>query len=398
MKVEYQALIDAPIGKVRKLKILHVITGLGTGGAEALLFRLSTGQSEFEHEVVALAGRDWYTPLLEDHGIKVHHLNINSPAAVARGFLTLGRLMKRSRPEIVQSWMYGPNLVAGLLAKRHGVPVVWGIHSSSLEGLGLATRLSARICSLLSDRVPSRIINCSIRSADHHASIGYSRNSTVIVHNGYDGKSFFPDEDLRFSARSELGIEPGTFVIGCIARWNPRKDVPNLLQALHLLNASRLPIQTILVGRDLDTANRELARSLEALQCAGPVRALGHRSDLPALARAFDIHVLPSATEAFPNVVAETMLSGTPNVVTNVGDAALIVGDSGWVVPRRDPAQFALAIEGAFHEWRGNSKRWQLRRTEARRLIADRFSFERMVQGYEQVWRDIVDAESREVG
>jgi glycosyltransferase involved in cell wall biosynthesis len=374
-----------------KALVFHIINGLGAGGAEALLFRLVARKSNFNHEVVALANRDRYTLLLEQHGIPVHHLHISSPLSAAGKLGKLSSLVEASQPQIIEGWMYGSNLAASFLGRKYGVPVVWGIHSSTLHGLGLATRVAARVGGLFSGRLADQIVNCSTRSAELHRRIGYSQSVTV-VHNGYDETTFHPDEDLRSAARRELQIEQDTFLIGSIARWNIRKDVPNLLQALHLLNGRQLPARTILIGGGLDPSNAELVSTMKSLGVARCVSLLGHRTDLEMLARAIDLHVLPSATEAFPNVVAETMLSGTPNVVTDVGDAALIVGDTGWVVPPRDPASLAASIEAAHREWKDNPEQWQKRRATARELIADRFTFERMAQAYEHVWSEVINA------
>jgi glycosyltransferase involved in cell wall biosynthesis len=99
-----------------------------------------------------------------------------------------------------------------------------------------------------------------------------------------------------------------------------------------------------------------------------------------------DLHLLSSITEAFPNAVAETMLSGTPNVATDVGDAAMIVGATGWVVPPRDPSKLAEAIEQAYREFRASPGRWEKRRAAARSRIVENFSLERMVAAYRAIW------------
>ena len=116
----------------------------------------------------------------------------------------------------------------------------------------------------------------------------------------------------------------------------------------------------------------------------------GERTDIPEIARAPDLHVLASiGAEAFPNVVAETMLSGTPNVATDVGDAAFIVGDTGWTVAPGDADALAGAIEQAYLEWANSPDKWRERREAARRRIADNFTIERMVEAYEEVWRKV---------
>jgi glycosyltransferase involved in cell wall biosynthesis len=180
-------------------------------------------------------------------------------------------------------------------------------------------------------------------------------------------------------------------VIGCVARWNAQKDIPNLLAAMSEGKRAGLPFIYVLAGRGLDWQNRELVRRLNDSQCDDIVSLLGERSDIPHLMRAFDLHVLPSCGgEAFPNAVAESMLSATPNVVTDTGDAATIVGDAGWVVQPRDSKGLAHAMRDAFNEYRNNPVEWQQRRMAARARVAERYTFESMAEAYENVWRQAV--------
>jgi glycosyltransferase involved in cell wall biosynthesis len=102
-----------------------------------------------------------------------------------------------------------------------------------------------------------------------------------------------------------------------------------------------------------------------------------------------DLHVLASLTEGFPNVVAETMLSAVPNVVTNVGDSGVIVGETGWIAPAGDPERLAAAIEEARAEWSTTPQKWAERRKAARKRIANSYSLAQMVRAYEEVWREV---------
>ena len=85
------------------------------------------------------------------------------------------------------------------------------------------------------------------------------------------------------------------------------------------------------------------------------------------------------------------MLSGTPNAVTDVGDSARMVGETGWFVPAADPAKLAGAIEEAWREWLDRPAEWENRRERARRRIADNFTFERMAGAYQDVWRKMAN-------
>lgn len=369
-----------------RLRVLHVIGGLELGGAETLLYRLATRPSAgFEHEVICLGPPDWYSSRLEERGVKVTHLGMTSALSAPSTMRRLRRVVRNSRPDIIQSWMYLANVMTSLV--RGSTPIVWGIHGSTLEHLGPASHFCARAGGRGSRWLTDFVVNCSERSARLHDKLGYGAVPNKVIHNGYDPEVFRPDEASRAATRDELSADEGTFLLGSISRWNSQKDIPNLLKALRNLADRGLPLRCLLIGRGLETDNEALADEIRRHGCEQLVVPLGSRTDIPALGRALDLHLLSSSGgEAFPNVVAETMLSGTPNVVTDAGDSVLMVGDTGWVAPPRDAEALARAIREAHSEWAGDQPSWQQRRVEARRRIVERFTFDRMAAAYEKVW------------
>ena len=376
---------------MKPLRVLHVIGGLELGGAETLLYRLATSPSPgIEQEVICLGPRDWYSPLLEEKGIAVHHLGMNSPLSSLRRIPRLRRLIRDRRPDVIQSWMYFANVLSSLSARR--TPVVWGIHGSTLEHLGPPSYFCARAGGRLAARFADFVINCSQRSAELHAALGYSAVPNAVIHNGYDPDAFFPDEGKRRATRAALGIGDGEFLTGSITRWHSQKDIPNLLRALRLAADKGAAMRCLLIGRGMDADNPQLAAEIEKSGCGGIAIPLGSRADISELARALDLHILSSSGgEAFPNVVAETMLSETPNAVTDVGDSGLMVRDTGWSVPARDPEKLATAIGAAWQEWAEKPKAWRRRCQSARRLVSQNYTFDRMAVAYHNVWRRVAE-------
>lgn len=376
----------------RRLRVLHVINDLGPGGAETVLYRLTTCGSAVDHEVICLQAPDWYSIRLNDAGIPVHHLNWTSAASIAP--LPLYRLIKESGADIVQGWMYRSNLIAGIAAKVAGKPVVWNIRCSSLETLRLGSRVLAYVGGALARWIPKFVINCSAQSDELHRNWGYGAVNGAVIANGYDPALLYPDEQARAATRQQLGIASDQFVIGTVGRWHPMKGFPVLLEAAKVLRKRGDGFRILLVGRGLDSSNAELAELIRDSGCEAFVQLLGERGDIPDVARAFDLHVLASvAAEGFPNVVAETLLSGTPNVATDIGDARRIVGDTGWIIPPGDAELLAEAIEAAQREWQSSQTRWQHRREAARNRIVQNFSLDRMVKAYEEVWRKVARAD-----
>lgn len=374
------------------MKVLHILSGLWLGGAETLLYRLLQRNSGFEHEVICMGERNYYSTPFEQLGIVVHHLNMTSVGSALRGTPQLNRLVRSSGADVAQCWMYRANTFGGLAAKAAGIPVAWGIHCSSLEPLNLVSRANVYLGGLLARRVPDFVINCSTKSAELHEKLGYDSAPGAVIHNGYDANGFFIDDAARRRTRRSLGIDDDTFVLGSVARWHPQKDIPNLLRAVEIVVEQGIRLRLLLMGRGLDLTDPGFAAAARDCACGLELLPLGPRADLAELVRALDVHVLSSCgAEAFPNVVAETMLSGVPNVVTDIGDSALMVGDTGWVVPPRDPRRLADAIIEAYGELKESPSEWQGRRLSSRARIAENFTFEAMAEAYEGLWLNLIE-------
>lgn len=375
----------------QRLRVLHVISGLGPGGAESVLFKLATRSDAIDHEVICLGPREWYSDKLEERGIRVHHVDMSSAAAALQGMFRLYWLIKSNPADLVQCWMYRGNVFGGLSSRMAGKPVLWNIRCSDIHLYPRHTRSLARLGGYLARWVPDIVINCSAGSKQQHARIGYDAAPGIVIPNGYDPTIFYPDETARAATHEAIGADRETFLIGSIGRWDTQKGYPTLLRAMKILTGRGVRLRLLLIGRGLDPSNLELAKMIEDCGCRDLVFPLGYRADIAEITRAFDLHVLASRTEGFPNVIAETMLSATPNVATNVGDSRLIIGETGWLISAGDPDQLADAIEDAHCEWVQKPALWAARRERARRRIAENFSLDRMFDAYEQAWRQVAN-------
>jgi glycosyltransferase involved in cell wall biosynthesis len=171
-----------------------------------------------------------------------------------------------------------------------------------------------------------------------------------------------------------------------VARFDPQKDHANLLAALSLLKERGVEYCCVFVGTGVDCANETLTQLISAAGLEKNVQLLGRRNDIPAVMNALDLHVLSSSFgEAFPNVLAEAMACGTPCVTTDVGDAALIIGETGWVVPPEDVGALANSIEKAIMLWQ-DQPGWQKRKRACRKRVEDEFSLSAMVSAYRGAW------------
>lgn len=369
------------------METLHIITGLNDGGAEAVLFRLCAQDRANRHHVVSLMDGGKYGPLLEEIGVSVTALDMPRGRITMAGLWQLWRLVRKLRPDVIQTWMYHADLIGGLigrLARQRNI--VWGIHHTTLVS-GKSQRGTiwvARLCAQLSQWIPRRIVCCAEKSREVHAALGYDHARMRVISNGYDLALFRPDPVAGHSVREELGIDPATPLLGFVARFDPLKDHANLLQALTLLKMRKSVPQCLLVGTGMTSDNSVLTGMITDLGLDGRVLLVGRRNDIPAVMNALDLHVLSSTSEGFPNVLAEAMACGTPCVSTDVGDAADIIGPTGLVVPTRSPETLAGAIAKLLTE--RDTPAWTGRKDAARRHVAERYGIERMVRSYHEVW------------
>lgn len=372
-------------------KIVHIISGLNDGGAEAVLYRLCSSDSTVQHYVVSLMDEGKYGSLLRAAGVPVFCLNMPRGRITLSGLWQLWQLLRRIRPQAVQTWMYHADLIGGVIARLAGVKqIFWGIRHTTLdaEKSRRSTILVARLCARISSRVPSAIICCAQKALEVHRELGYASEKLQIIPNGYDLACFRTNENARVRLRTEWNTG-NRWLIGMVGRFDPLKDHENLLNALTIIKSYGVDFCCVLVGRGLDRDNTRLIAWLTERNLISEVKLLGQRTDVPDVMNALDMHVLSSSSEAFPNVVAEAMACGTPAVVTDVGDAAVIVGETGWVVPPKDPEALASALLQT-HAAMRDKIAWQVRCAAARQRVEDHFSLDRMIKNYHLAWNAAV--------
>jgi glycosyltransferase involved in cell wall biosynthesis len=370
------------------MRVMHVITGLSTGGAETMLLKLlSAASGSMEHVVVSLGDEGTIGPRIAALGVPVHCLGLRRNAPNPFRALSILPLARRIGPQLIQGWMYHGNLMASMaaLALRHKPPVLWNIRQTvyDLRRERWLTAKFIRLGARLSSR-PAAIIYNSQTSATQHESLGYGAEKRVIIPNGFDCQLLRPDEAARKAVRTELGIADDTVLVGLVARYHPMKDHVGFLQAAAMIARSYPQTRFVLAGAGVSSTQPELVKAIQQNELWDCVMLLGERSDIPRLNNAFDIGCSASAWgEGFSNSIGEAMACGVPCAVTDVGDSAYIVADTGLVSPPRAPEALAKAIAGLIEI--GRSGRQQLG-TKARQRIETEFSLPAIVRRYEGLY------------
>lgn len=326
--------------------VLHIVSGLKIGGTEMVLYRLITDVSNdaYRHVVISLSPEGGMEQLFHEAGIELFVLNFKSSPFLQ--FARLISLINSVSPDIVQTWMYHADLVGGLAARVTARKnIIWGVRNTDLNFGGSRVTVWVRwLCARLSSVVPNSIVCAAQASRRTHEALGYSPERMVVVPNGFDLARLQATKLQVQALRLASGLVATDVVIGTLGRFDAAKDPQNFVLAAGLLGRQFPQVKFLMVGRNCDKANTQLMGWIEAKGLASRFVLLGERRDAPVCLAAMDVFCLSSRTEGFPNVVGEAMAMRRACVVTDVGDAAYLLGGCGFVVPKEDSAALALGM------------------------------------------------------
>ena len=362
------------------VRVMHVITGLGQGGAESQLSTLLCAGAPGMGcaSVVSLLPGGVYRTTLEDAGVPVADLGVVRRRSIPLAPLRLAHLIRRFRPHILHAWMYHALLVAtvalGISHRWRDTQLLWGVRCSNMDFSRYNRSLEwvVRSCGRFST-LPDAILFNSETSLAAHRELGFRNPNNQFLDNGIDTSRFRPNSALRSEVRAELGISSRVDLIAHIARVDPMKDHTTLISALGKLDR----VEALLIGPDT-----------ERFATLPNIHALGPRHDVGRLLAAADLVVSSSAFgEGFPNALAEGMAAGLPAVATDVGESARIVGSTGRVVRPREPAALAEAIAALLSESRTERA---ARGCSARRRIETHFSITRALDAHSALYASLI--------
>ena len=370
------------------MKLMHLITDLETGGAEVVLSKLLAhmDRSRFQNSVVSMTNEGVLGGPLKTLGIPVFTLRMRPGMPHLLALWRFVRLLRKERPMLLQTWLYHADLLGLLAGKLARVPViVWNVRCSDMD-MRYYSKLSALVFRMVValSSVPQAVIVNSEAGRQFHERLGYTPRRWVYIPNGFDLARFCPDAKARGIFRRALSLPNNTILIGLVARFDPMKDHTNFLRAAHCLLKKDARVHFVLVGRGVDHNNQEMMHAIQGSGYEKHFHLLGEQKDMPLVFNALDLLCSSSAYgEGFSNAIGEAMACGVPCVVTDVGDSAHLVGDTGKVVSPKNPEALADA-------WQQLIALGEAERREcgmaARCRIEKNFSLPAMAARYEQFY------------
>lgn len=288
------------------------------------------------------------------------------------------------------TWLYHADLMGTLAATlSRETKLVWNIRCADMDlsKYGRVSRALPHMLARLSSR-PDVVVTNSEAGRAIHSHYGYQPRRWEVLQNGIDTRIFRPDPERRARIRAALGVGAAVPLIGIFARFDPMKDHATFLAAAQSVAKAWPSVKFLVVGRGTDEpAFDRLVGERDHLRQR--IIALGERRDVPDLMAAADLVVCSSVTEGFPNIIAEAMASGVPCVSTDVGDARLIMGDTGRLVPKGQGAALAQAMIELLSL--APDMRVALG-AQARRRIEQQFSLDAVVKRYGRLFSEVARA------
>ena len=379
----------------RKVRLLLVITGLGTGGATNVVLDIArhfNGHPDFDVEILTgptQAGRSDLSHRADELGVTIRVVpslvNRIDPVSNLRAVWDIRRVMVQGNYDIVHTHSSVAGVVGRLAARAAGVPVVihhvhgWGLHAGMSRGVRLLYLSLERLCARLTDRLIAVSRPCIQKGLAH--GIG-QEDKYVLIYNGIALEDYRQPVDER-QKRSELGLDADCKLVGMIGRLDEQKNPLDLIRAAAIVVKGYPGVQFLIVGDGLLRPDCE--RLIDELDLAGAFFLLGYRDDVPSIVPILTLTAMSSLWEGLPLVFLEAMSAGKPIVANDVDGAREVVidGETGYLVPPHQPARMAERILNLLNDETLCDEMGQIARERS-----GFFSTERMAEALEALYRE----------
>jgi glycosyltransferase involved in cell wall biosynthesis len=378
------------------IRVLHVITTLGRGGAERQLVNLvcNTDPAEFEHLVCYLHGPGDFSDELTRAGHTVFSLDLPKRWPWLFAPFRLRPALRKYKPDIIQTWLFDADLAGRLSGVGAGCPIIGTLHSTTYEPETIAAggwpgwkmpivRLLDRWTARLTKPTFVAVSETVRNSAMKH--LGVPASDIRVIYNSVNQETLRSEPGESEQIRTDFNIPGDGFVYMNVGRLDPHKGQSFLLHAFKEVATEHKNIYLAFVGDGvLNGELKELASSLDISQ---RVRFLGSREDVGACLEVGDAFVFPSLFEGLPLAPIEAMLKGLPCIATRIGPMQEIVtdGENGLLVAHGSVSELADAMRKIY----SNPALRQKLSARARTVAFERFDSRIGLKAWEMLYREV---------
>lgn len=323
------------------MRVMLLIPALHHGGAERQIIQLVRNLDKTRFSVTLVTfhdGGELRSEAESIEGLKVLSLRKQPGWKNILSFLyRLWRVTRSVAPKIMVGYMNLASNLALLAGWAAHAKVVWSLRASDIDysryyrTADWVFQLGAAL-----SRFPDLVILNSKAGKQYHVSRGYCEGRMVVIPNGIDTDQYQPMYEAGRSLRIRWGITDDETLIGIVGRLDIIKNHRIFIQAAADLSQDRTDLRFVVIGNGPAEYKAELEAFGQSLGLGNRLIWVGSLNNMPAVYSALDLLASTSSSEGFPNVVGEAMACGVPCIVTDVGDSALIVGNTGDVIPYGD--------------------------------------------------------------
>ena len=357
-------------------KIIHIITGLKSGGAEKNLFNLVTKDNSFEHIVISLTKYGFYEDVLKKKNIETHTLNFKSPILIIPNIFFLMCILIIKKPRVVQTWMFHADIIGVVFGKILFKKVIWNIRHSDFENIVFKHSLLLKIHRALSF-MPNKIICCADSIKKICIERGYNERKIHTIFNGVDT---YEIKDLKNSKNNK-----GKITIGFVGRWSHQKNFLFLFKLIHHIKNSKKinNIRFLLIGENLSYQNKHLVKLIDKFNVSSQIKILKKTSNMERFYSKCDFTFSCSFYgEGFPNVLLESLACNKPCFAFDSGDAKLIVNKYGQIYKSRNYKIVSNLLINFIEDLN------RYRNLNSRKYIINNFSVQNMLNNYNLFWNE----------
>lgn len=368
-----------PPAPVSRPHLMQVVLSLAPGGAERLVIDISRHLAgRFDLTVCCLDDDGAWAPEVRAAGIEVVALR-RAPGFRPGVGRRIAHLARQRGVDLLHCHQYSP-FVYGRIAKAFH-PSLGLIYTEHGRLSDAPPSWKRQLVNPLLSQFDGAIVAVSDDLRQYMNRSRFPGARVAVVRNGIDITPL-PGPADRQRARQRLGIGNDVFVIASVARLDPVKDFPAMLEAYAAARRSLPPSRLLLIGDGPERA--ALAERAARADLAGSVDFLGMRDDARALLCAADLYANSSISEGVSITILEAMTAGVPVVATSAGGTPEVLADgvAGVLVPVRSPARLAQAMIALAND---PARRARLA-IVGRRRVETSFAVQRMVAEYVQLY------------
>ena len=320
-------------------KIVHIISGLQVGGAERSLFNIcnSSLNDSVKQYVICLGNRGYYSQKIEEIGLEIYHINFSS-WHFFKSLIKFITVLKKISPNIIQGWMNHGNFasILALLILNFKPIIYWNIRQSFYKNKNdLFYTKFLFLFNIVFSRIPKKIIINSNISKIQLQNFGFHVDSFKFIPNGFDSNYWVRDLSFRKLKRENLGIKNLDFVIGYVGRYHSMKNIILLLKAFEIISINLPNTKLVIIGQKENDFNKFEKQIFDRIP-KNQIILLNQMYDVNKYYSLFDLFILCSVSEGFPNVLGEAMSCELCCISTNVGEASALLQDVGLIIPVDD--------------------------------------------------------------